>query len=84
LHAQEELATSASLEYRRQMTKLEKIEQDIASLSKADLKDLSKWLDEFNADVWDKQIEDDAAAGKLDKLISAAKAQAAAGKVRPL
>jgi hypothetical protein len=66
------------------MTKLEKIEQDIALLSKADLKKLSEWLEEFNADLWDKQIEDDAAAGKLDKLISAAKAQAAAEKVRAL
>jgi hypothetical protein len=66
------------------MTKLEKIEQDIALLSKADLKKLSTWLEEFNADLWDKQIENDAAAGKLDRLISAAKAQAAAGKVRPL
>jgi flagellar motility protein MotE (MotC chaperone) len=66
------------------MTKLDKIEQDIATLSKADLKKLSKWLEEFNADLWDRQIEDDAAAGKLDALISAAKAQAAAGKVRSL
>jgi hypothetical protein len=66
------------------MTKLEKIEYDIASLSKAELKKLSKWLDEFNADLWDRQIEEDAAAGKLDKLISAAKVQAAAGKVRAL
>jgi hypothetical protein len=66
------------------MTKLEKIEREITLLSKADLRKLSKWLDEFNSDLWDKQIENDAAAGKLDKLISAAKAQAAAGKVRPL
>jgi hypothetical protein len=66
------------------MTKLEKIEQDIVSLSKADLKKLSKWLDEVNADLWDRQIEDDVSAGKLDKLISAAKAQVAAGKVSPL
>jgi hypothetical protein len=66
------------------MTKLEKIEYDIASLNKADIKKISKWLDEYNADLWDKQIEDDAASGKLDKLVSAAKAQAAAGRVGPL
>lgn len=66
------------------MTKLEKIEQDIAALSKADLNRLPRWLDEFNADLWDRQIESDAEAGKLDKLILAAKAQAEAGKVRPL
>lgn len=66
------------------MTMLEKIERDIASLSKDDLKKLSKWLDEFSSDLWDRQIESDATAGKLDALISAAKAQAVAGKVRPL
>ncbi len=46
------------------MTKLEKIEHDIAALSKSDLKKLSKWLEEFNADLWDRQIENDAATGK--------------------
>ncbi len=66
------------------MTKLEKIEQDIATLDKADLKKLYDWLEEYKADLWDQQIEADAKAGKLDKLIADAKAQAAAGKVRPL
>lgn len=66
------------------MTKLEKIEQDIALLNKADLKKLSDWLDEYKADLWDEQIKADAEAGKLDKLFAEAKAEIAAGKVRPL
>ena len=66
------------------MTKLEKIEQDIASLSKDDLKKLSQWLDEYKADLWDKQIEEDAKAGKLDKLAAQALADHRAGKTRPL
>jgi hypothetical protein len=66
------------------MTKLEKIEQDIASLESADLRKLSDWLAEYQADLWDKQIEEDSKAGKLDKLFAEAKAEIAAGKVRPL
>jgi flagellar motility protein MotE (MotC chaperone) len=66
------------------MTKLEKIEHDISALSKADLRKLSDWLDEYKSDLWDRQIEADARSGKLDKLVAEAKAQAAAGKIRPL
>jgi len=66
------------------MTKLEKIEQDIASLSKSDLQKLSDWLEEYKADLWDKQIEDDAKSGKLDKLFAEAEADIAVGKIRPL
>jgi hypothetical protein len=66
------------------MTKLEKIEQDIAALSKADLRKLSDWLDEYKADLWDQQIEADAKAGKLDKLAAQALAEHKAGLTKPL
>ncbi len=66
------------------MTKLEKIEQDIASLDPKDVRKLADWLEEYKADLWDQQIEADAKAGKLDKLIANAKDEIAAGKTRPL
>jgi hypothetical protein len=66
------------------MTKLEKIEKDIASLDPADLRKLSDWLAEYQADMWDRQIEADVKAGKLDKLFAEAQADIKAGKVRPL
>jgi hypothetical protein len=66
------------------MTKLEKIEMEIASLGPADLRKLAEWFAEYRADLWDKQIEEDAKAGKLDKLFAEAEADIAAGKVRPL
>ncbi|NJM29061.1 MAG: hypothetical protein HC855_02020 [Rhizobiales bacterium] len=50
----------------------------------ADLRKLVDWLAEYRADLWDKQIEEDAKAGKLDKLFAEAEAEIAAGKVRPL
>ena len=48
------------------MTKLEKIEQDIASLTPGEVAKLARWFAEFHADVWDRQIADDANAGRLD------------------
>jgi hypothetical protein len=66
------------------MTKLEKIEQDISSLSNEDFHRLTEWIEEYKADLWDRQMEADVKAGKLDKLIAEAKADIAAGRVKPL
>jgi hypothetical protein len=66
------------------MTKLEKIEKEIATLGKEDLFKLADWLAEYQANLWDKQIEEDAKAGRLDQLIDNAKKEIAAGKVCPL
>jgi hypothetical protein len=66
------------------MTKLEKIEQDIASLTPGEVAKLAQWFAEFQADLWDKQIEADAKAGRLDRLADQALAHHSAGKTRPL
>ena len=66
------------------MTKLEQIEKSFAELSPEELKAFKAWFEELEAARWDRQIADDAKAGKLDKLIAEAKAEIAAGKVRPL
>lgn len=66
------------------MTKLEQIEKAIAALPHDDIVALADWFAEFHADLWDKQIEADAKAGKLDKFAAEARAEIAAGKVRPL
>lgn len=66
------------------MTKLEKIEQDIASLTPGEVAKLARWFAEFHADVWDKQIETDAKSGRLDSLAEQALAAHNAGKTRPL
>jgi hypothetical protein len=66
------------------MTKLEKIEQDISALDPMDVRKLADWLDEYKAELWDRQMEADAKAGKLDKFIEEARREIAEGKVRPL
>ena len=48
------------------MTKLEKIEREIASLDPTDVRKLAEWLAAYQADLWDRQIEDDAKSGRLD------------------
>ena len=66
------------------MTKLEKIEQEIASLSKAEIFKLADWFAEFHADLWDRQMAEDIDSGRLDNFLNGARAEIAAGKVRDL
>ncbi len=66
------------------MTKLEQIEQSVAALSKTEMKKFARWFAELQADMWDRQIEADFKAGRLDQLTAKALAEIAAGKVRPL
>lgn len=58
---------------------LREAEDKVAALSPAELAAFRKWFDEFEADAWDRQIEADIKAGKLDHLVERAKQQAAAG-----
>ncbi|BCM21169.1 MAG: hypothetical protein EKK31_25560 [Hyphomicrobiales bacterium] len=66
------------------MTKLEQIEKSVAELSPEELKAFAAWFEALQADLWDKQIEADAKAGRLDKLVAEARAEIAAGKLRDL
>ena len=54
------------------MSELERIEEEIAKLAPRDLAQFRAWFLEFDARVWDQQIEADAKAGKLDNLIGEA------------
>jgi hypothetical protein len=66
------------------MTKLEKIEESITALPDKEFWQLADWFAELKAARWDRQIEDDVKAGKLDRLIAEAKAEIAAGRAKPL
>ena len=50
------------------MGKVEKIEDEVRALSAEELAAFRKWFREFDADAWDREIEADALAGKLDAL----------------
>ena len=66
------------------MGAVEKLELLIKSLSPQELTKFREWFAEFDAQVWDRQIESDAAAGKLDRLIEESMADHRAKKSRPL
>lgn len=66
------------------MTRLEKIEREIASLSLEDIVRLADWLADYRAQLWDRQIAADATAGRLDELAEQALEDHAAGKTTPL
>lgn len=66
------------------MSELEKLEQRIQGLSPDELKKFRAWFVEFDARVWDEQIESDGKAGKLDKLVTEALSEYRSGKRREL
>jgi hypothetical protein len=66
------------------MRKIEHIEQQIRELSAGEFSELRDWVLEQDWRTWDAQIETDAGAGKLDKLIADSQADYMAGRTRPL
>ena len=66
------------------MSKVEQIERQIETLSADELAAFRKWYAEFDADAWDRQIESDASAGKLDAVAEAAVSAYRSGKTTPL
>ena len=66
------------------MTKLEQIEKSVADLSPEELKAFAAWFEALQADMWDRQIEADAKAGRLDNLADQALTDHRAGRTRPL
>ena len=66
------------------MSEVEQLEKQIEKLSPEDLAKFRAWFLEFDARVWDAEIEADLKAGKLKGLIAEALADYKAGKVREL
>lgn len=67
-----------------QAMSIQEIEQAITQLPPSEVAELSQWFEEFQAQVWDEQIERDAKAGRFDKLIEQTRADYAAGRCKPL
>ena len=62
------------------MSKLEALEKRVSGLSAEDLAEFRQWFAEFDAAAWDRQIERDVKAGKLEALADEALRAHAAGK----
>lgn len=61
------------------MIQIEVLEQHIEELDDASFSKLRDWFIEFDQVRWDKKLEADSNAGKLDFLINAALAEHEAG-----
>jgi hypothetical protein len=66
------------------MTQIETIQAEIESLSSEDFARLREWIVQQDWQKWDRQIERDSAAGKLDFLREEAEAAKQQGKLRDL
>ena len=66
------------------MSKVEKIEQEVQALAPEELAQFRAWFLEYDWAAWDRQIERDAQAGRLDDLAAKALRDHAAGKTTPL
>jgi hypothetical protein len=63
---------------------LHDIESAVAGLPADELAKFRAWFVEFDADAWDRQIEDDAKAGRLDALAQEALEDYHAGRTTEL
>jgi len=68
----------------RHMSDLEEIERRIQELPPDELARFRAWFIEFDHLLWDRQIEADSKAGKLDKLAAEALADYRAGRAREI
>ena len=62
------------------MGRIENLEEQIRALSPEEFARFREWFAQFDAEAWDRQLEDDVKAGKLDKLAERALRAHAAGQ----
>jgi hypothetical protein len=66
------------------MTRLQKLEHEIQKLGREELAYLRDWFRKYDADEWDRQIEQDVRGGKLDQLAQEGLAAYKAGRTKEL
>ncbi len=66
------------------MDRVEEIQEAIESLPQEEYRRLREWFTERDWEEWDKEIEADSKAGKLDFLIKEALEDKAKGKLKEL
>lgn len=55
------------------MSTVQQLEQGVRQLSSEELATFRAWFAEFDADEWDRQMEADVSAGRLDWLVEEAR-----------
>jgi hypothetical protein len=78
------LAVKSELAYSSDMTSVHEIETAVSKLSRQELLAFRDWFSGFDAAAWDKQFEEDVAAGHLDALADEAIRDSREGRCRDL
>ena len=63
---------------------VKEIESAIAQLPPTKVAELAEWFEEFHAQLWDKQLEEDVKAGRLDSLLREADQDHESGRCEKL
>ena len=66
------------------MSKIEQLEQQVQGLSEEELAQFREWFLEFDWAMWDRQLERDVAAGRLDAMADNALRDHVSGKSTPV
>jgi hypothetical protein len=66
------------------MTRVETLEREVQGLNPEELAAFRAWFAEYDWQAWDRQLERDVAAGKLDALASEALAEYERGETTGL
>ena len=66
------------------MTRVEKLEWGVQELSREELAAFRDWFRRYDSDEWDRQIEEDVKAGRLDRLAEEAIAEHKGGRTKEI
>ena len=66
------------------MSTVEELEKEIQKLDRYGLTALREWFQEYDSEEWDRQIEEDAKAGRFDGLAEEAIAAHKSGQTKEL
>ncbi len=66
------------------MTRVESLEREVEQLTPEELSAFRAWFVEHDWQVWDRQIEQDVAAGRLDRFAAEALAEFERGETKDL
>jgi hypothetical protein len=66
------------------MVEIKRLEREVQRLSREELAAFRDWFRQYDSDEWDRQIEQDALAGKLDSVAEEAIAEHNAARTKEL
>ena len=66
------------------MARVEELANEVQQLNRDELAAFRDWFRKYDSDEWDKEIEEDILAGRLDKLANEAIAEHKAGRTKEL